>query len=243
MGLDVYLEDQAKPEPHYPDHDALCKELGIPTHHKDQTEEAHKLLSDERGKRQDAIDKSFASKLHPKHGSNRRYLRSSYNSGGFNHVVQNLTGKDLYYIFQPPESYEWEPTAEELHLARKRAEEVRDELANATDLRVATESAVNLFTGQSAVTEERVLDIVREELGREHSFGSYSNAQGAFFLKDPLPVIAMIPGVDTFGKPAIHAVWRPSDEDTAYYREMADIVIEFIDEALSMERPQVSWSS
>lgn len=247
MGLDVYLEDLANPEPHFVDYGALCKELGVPTHHKDRSEEADKLLNEERSKRQAEIDKAFASRIHPEHYSNRRYLRSSYNSGGFNNVVKNQIGKDLYYIFEPPEDYEWQPTPEELQLARKRAEEVRDELRDAVDLRVSTESAIPIIPVRGVVdsrpvTEERAIEITREEMAKEHAFESYSSAAGAFFMKEPLPVVALIPGVDVFGKPAIHAVWRPTDDNTNYYRQMSEIVIEFIDEALAMEKPQISWS-
>lgn len=246
MGLDIYLDDLADPKPHFVDHDVLCKDLGIPSHYKDRTDEANEQLRAEQAKRQAEIDRDFASRVHPEHTtSNRRYLRSSYNGGGFDAVVKNLVGRDLAYIFEPPEDYEWEPTKEDLALARKRAEEVRDALTTTIDLRVSTESATSLFAGQSLVTEERVLGIVRDELARERPHfigGSYSNSKGAFYLDKPLEVIALVPGVDVFGKPAIHVVCRPDEDNSKYYRDMADVVIEFIDEALAMERPQISWS-
>lgn len=67
------------------------------------------------------------SRLHPNHYCEIGYLRSSYNSGGLNSVLRNVLGedRDLYYIFQPNNEYEFRP---DWKAALGRAKEIRDDL-------------------------------------------------------------------------------------------------------------------
>src|ERR1700759_2932071 len=89
MGLDVYLypaldaaqnDASAKAEDAFysrPDYDQLTKE------ERDAARAAYPPY---------AYARDVPSGLYPDHLCNRRYLRSSYNNGGFNHAVPEMIG-------------------------------------------------------------------------------------------------------------------------------------------------------
>lgn len=180
---------------------------------------------------------------HPKHLWNLAYLRSSYNSSGFNQVVFNLVGKDLYYVFEPnTEEYEVRP---DLSASAARATELAQELRAATPLRVLS-VCHSPFGDIAKMKPEDALRIVREEMApREEGAdyggmrGSYSNINGDFFLDDPVDIIAAIPGVGPLGSPGVHLVYK---SDMAWYIAATDVLLEFIRNAQSLADPVLHWS-
>jgi hypothetical protein len=97
--------------------EVLAKELGL--------EEGGNVP---KGHKEIEIEKK--SRRHPKHYFKIGYFRSSYNDSGTNHVLSAITGKDLYWIFTPPEedSYRFTP---DWQAVLARAIEARDALATA----------------------------------------------------------------------------------------------------------------
>lgn len=158
------------------------------------------------------------------------YLRSSYNSAGFNSWAQkHLGGKDLYYIFEPdkcekvvtPSDKEY---AEEEKVAvepsglvpdwdacMKRAKEVLELVLQAAEDPAVIVVGPNMFSPPS-ITREEVIGVFKKELARynksspkqsEHplsNFTWYSNATGEFFMKDAPVVMAAIPVKSLFGE-------------------------------------------
>jgi len=196
-----------------------------------------------------------ASSKHPNHYCNKGYLRSSYNSAGFNSVAKELIGKDMYYIFQPiePQYSEDEEddedgfyvpySKEHLKEALLRAKEVTMELKNAPPFRSVTISASNLFSKEEKQTKASdAISTLYEAYMQKGTPYNFQSRNGHFFLQEPLEIMGAIPGVDLFGAPAVHLIVKAEDGHK-YYIEQAEIMEEFIEKALSLEDPRIGWSS
>ncbi|WP_055566024.1 hypothetical protein [Streptomyces atriruber] len=189
-----------------------------------------------------------------KHGegtlNNRRYLRSSYNGSGFNSAVPQVLGREssYYWIFegiqpdQEPEIELTEASIPALEAARGRAEEIAAELrAMEAPVKVATVGP-NLFSGSAAITEDGALSWYREQVQKAQEknspFGEngWSNRDGHFYGGNPLEVVAAVPGVGLLGEPGVHLIFKMNDETTESYAQSADIVAEFIEEAIELIR-------
>lgn len=259
MGLDIYLytRDQARQN----DEHSRASEA-----HYERTD--YDTLSDEeRRAAYEALPRYVGydrvpSEVNPEHLFDRRYLRSSYNDGGFNHAVPQLlktSGEkeyphergSLYWIFEPM-GREWDGddgalTADDipkLRECRDRALLVADELAGSDRLRVMTISP-NIFSGPSSVSDDEALAMYRAELPLHGDWGFYSKGELNVFGKG-LTVLAAIPGKATFDVPGVHLVYRGGDEGFDSYLQSAQIVVEFCDEAITLiERDggaRISWS-
>jgi hypothetical protein len=203
------------------------------------------------------------SEKYPEHLFNRRYLRSSYNGGGFNHAVPQLLTTSgaksyphergsLYWIFEPM-GREWDGddgrlTHEDipkLHEAQERALSVVGDLSKSDRLRVMTISP-NVFSGPPKHTDDAALAMYRAELPLRTSDGWYSRGPNLNVFGGGLTTLAAIPGKGTFGEPAVHLVYRVADEGFDSYVQSAEIVVEFCDEAIALiERDggaSMSWS-
>jgi len=204
------------------------------------------------------------SSAHPEHLFNRRYLRSSYNSGGFNHAVPDMIGSageaaypdargSLYWIFSPM-GREWDGDAGDLaaddlpRLAecRERALSVVDALKSCDRLRVA-EVGANIFSGPSSTTDDEALRLYRDQVaqGTVKPDEWWSNRDMDVF-GDGLAVLAAVPGRGTLGNQVVHLIYRAGDDGFDSYVQSAEIVVEFIDEATELIRrdggARISWS-
>lgn len=178
------------------------------------------------------------------------YLRSSYNSSGFDRVVETLTSKEgLWYIFAPCgdlESGHASPSTKQLELARERAVEVYEALQTVEPVYVNFEG-FNPYRKEAEKTKIRTpreaLDLYQETMGKDKQsiFGGsgFRNADGSFWT-EPLKVRAAIPGVGPLQEKGVWLVYDIDDLD--WYIEGAKRVIDFIDTALAMKSPQIIWS-
>lgn len=200
----------------------------------------------------ESVAADIPSKANPKHISNRTYLRSSYNGSGFDSVAGNLTGHGLGWVFEKmlaggddPNSGDFSPTDAELEHARIRAIQLRDMMAGAPELAATFERAQSLRPQDGLLTsEEAALETYLEETGRENPFaaiggGGWSNAKGVFYPDEPLEIHAVMPGRGLLGDIGVYLIYK---KDLTYYKEMCEIIIEFIDEALSHPGRTVGWS-
>jgi len=195
------------------------------------------------------------SEKYPDHLFNRRYLRSSYNGGGFNRAGPHLigAGHGAYWIFEPM-GREWDGdegtlTADDidkLRASKARALEVAESLRNCDRLRVLSVSP-NMFGQPPRHTDDEALRMYRQKVadGQIKPDGWWSSAEMDVF-GDGLTILAAIPGAATFGVPGVHLIYRAADEGFDSYVQSAEIVAEFCDEAISLiERDgscSMSWS-
>jgi hypothetical protein len=195
------------------------------------------------------------SSAYPDHICNRRYLRSSYNGGGYNSAVPDFLGDpekpgDLYWIFEPM-GRTWDGDAGDLtgvdipnlRLCRERALDTAERLRTCDPLRV--ESTTGMVGPADHMwhqppTEDQVLAWYREEAkaraGRPSPFDTegYSNAKGLVLgFTTGAEVLAVTVG-QLFGAPAAIFVYRPSKGVVDFYVQAAEIVAEFCDEAIRL---------
>lgn len=249
MGLDVYLYERAREEAN----DA----------HSNAWEEWYERFKDVADNNAEKIAAKAAippyesaaevpSERYPQHLFNRRYLRSSYNGGGFNRAVPDfLADRDvtLNWIFEPvigsSEEYSFEmseasiPALEE---AKKRALSIADRLRTCDPLRTMDASGMigppdHLWDGLP--TGDDALAWYREEQARNAAAplvdeGWYSSAKGTVFGFDKgQEILALTVGRDILGRACALAVYR---SDASSYIESAEITAEFCDEAVMLIR-------
>lgn len=263
MGLDIYLYtaiDAAQNKAHNEASDAFY-----------DRDDYDSIPEDEKQAIRDAMPPytphaDVASERYPEHLFNRRYLRSSYNGGGFNHAVPQLLATSgekeyphergsLYWIFEPM-GREWDgdegtlthDDIGKLRSCKARAVEVAEELKKSDRLRVTTISP-NIFSGPPQNSDDDALRMYRAELPLNESFGEgwYSKGPDLNVFGKGMNVLAAIVGKGTFGEPAVHLVYKPTEDDGFdSYVQSAEIVAEFCDEAIALiERDggaSMSWS-
>lgn len=205
------------------------------------------------------------STAYPEHMFNRRYLRSSYNGGGFNRAVPEMTGTDhdLYWIFEPVRTGEESPdlTTEHLPALRKcrdRAVQVVAELRACDRLRVMTLEP-NTFLPPALLDEEGALHAYREHVAKRQNAAaeemrgsSYSSREGDLigdYFPGGFEILGAYAAVRKGWREAVpctFVVFRTADEGFDYYVQAAEITIEFCDETVALvERDggaHMSWS-
>lgn len=193
--------------------------------------------------------------------NNRRYLRSSYNEGGFNRAVPHFLADpsaNYYSIFAPvigdnPEPYETVFLPGHIGALHEVAERFRDVAArldtcdavtvtHVTGSNYATpnataEDALTFYRKAVAQDEERRAKILAE--GRnpddDHFFGGgWSSGGGSYMGATPLRVRAAVPGVDVIGQSCVYLVFESSRESVNSYRDSALIAAEFCEEAIDL---------
>lgn len=247
MGLDVYLYTKAEAENdrlHYEEEEAFYgKEYDI-EHTEEEIEEFRKNRKYSWQGSSDVSSKKYGGQTL----CNRRYLRSSYNGGGFDSAVPQMTGNENYtfdWIFgEVKEHQDYRVPLDKdavpaLMIARERAAEVAQALRDMdAPVKVATVSP-NPFLAQPNRTATDAIAWYREQLekvsGMPEMFQhGWSSGDGEFFGKNGLEVVAAVPGAGLLGNPAVHLVFRVNLDTVVSYIETADIVGEFIDEALEL---------
>jgi hypothetical protein len=216
--------------------------------------------SDEKG----AVSIEESSSKYPDHLFKVGYFRSSYNDGGINHILKNMTGQTLYEIFpHEDDTYEFQPDWEESkRLAERALEEFRDKIKDEGAWHVSRYS-YNQFRDPDSYTvdnEEAALKVFLEQQKRyraEHhseksgfDMSSYGNIEGEFHMKKPLPVHGIIMGFEKgfFGTepvPCTYLVWE-DEEKFEWYTQALEIVIETCDWVLAQKDKSkywISWSS
>lgn len=267
MGLDIYLYTAAEAAANDA-HDAASNAFY-------ERPDYEKLTEDERRAAYKALppyapQTDVPSERYPEHLFNRRYLRSSYNGGGFNRAVPDFVGADhsLYWIFEPMKR-EWDSEDNGdlnvldlrlLRQCRERAEQVVEELRACDPMRVMTESPIfgdREHMWSKLPSEDQVLDWYRQEKATHASpeararahwqDGGYSNAKGLVLgFDEGFEVLAITLGADPLGRPAAAVVYRPNQDAIDSYVQSAEIIVEFIDEALGLIEKdgsaRISWS-
>ena len=272
MGLDVYLkryddfaDTRAREARYEAGSEAIWAEVGgglkyeqLTDAQKAEARSRTEVLATELGLDKYGCDETRAetverpSALHPDHMFKVGYFRSSYNEGGINRVVKASTGKDLYWVFEPPkDEYAFRP---DWSRARERALRLLDEYqsalrADAGSLRVFFE-APNSFRSDAELranceTTERALEIFRQTKAKPN-LGSFSNGQGTFFLEKPLQVVALIEGIGPISERGLYVVHQTDGEDSTWYFQALEIVVETCDYVLAqpnVDQFYLGWSA
>lgn len=259
VGLDIYLHDleyRAQEKAH----EKAWDDVYASGRWEKPTDEEKRAWRDENPY---PSTRGYPSEKYPNHLFERRYLRSSYNGGGFNHAVPEMLATagheatypnergSLYWIFEPM-GREWDgdegiltdediPKLEE---SKARAEMVAEELRKSDRLRVFTASP-NMFSEPPQTDDNGALRMYREHVADREPDGWYSSRDMDVF-GGGITILAAIPGKASFNIPGVHLIYRAADDGFDSYVQSAEIVAEFCDEAIALIKRdgscEMSWS-
>lgn len=262
MGLDVYLrrftdyEDAMRRERQYEAESEEAWNFGG-RKYDDLTEDERSAAS--------AADKAAAARLglgeygeaadekielpsakYPDHYFKIGYLRSSYNEGGLNGVLRTLGLPDLYGVFSVTEEHDYH-VSPDWHDALERATTLLRDYSAAIDRDggrlFATFVGDKMF--QSIKSSNEAIDVFRRVAGQPRGFDAFGCRDGDFWLKEPLQVLAAIPG-ERYGRGGAYLIGRWPAGEGDFYRQAIEIVIETIEWVLAQPNPdqfKLAWSS
>jgi len=177
---------------------------------------------------------------YPEHYFKIGYFRSSYNDGGINHILSNLSLPTLSEIFNKGEDeYDFKPDWE---LALKNVTDVIADFKQKGNYRVRTVHA-NIYSLPTISSEEEALKVFMSEIRPDCDY-NYSNKNGEFSYHEPLKVLAMIPGIHTtFGER--DCTYVITESDNTWYINALEIVKATCEYVLSKENKEqyyLHWS-
>jgi hypothetical protein len=172
---------------------------------------------------------------YPNHPFKRTRIYSSLNDQGFNSVALRLAGMSLHDVFRPEELT---PDAHGvLHpdfgqaLARARTLAARLEAADPVKITTmplngSVIRAEEVFRTRAAwLAERREEEVATDDLGVFSLYGT--------------GLLAVVPGVDGEGRPAVHVLHR--EKDAEWHIQAAHIVVEMCELALTLPDPGLLW--
>jgi hypothetical protein len=194
------------------------------------------------------------SEKYPEHYWKIGYFRSSYNSSGINHILDDRIGESLYSICGAGDDYivtpDWQTMKENGRKARERFLEWIEQGSYG----IMDFNAVPIREDAIISSAEEAMKLFRERIGRDRAHkglsGGYSDAWGDWFLEgevtNAIPVRAFIKGFDVLRRPCIYAVYEVPKENWTSYVQSLEILEETCDYVLSQPDPEnyvLHWSS
>lgn len=187
------------------------------------------------------------SKIHPDHMFKIGYLRSSYNSGGINSVLERCGCPTLYDIFEPGDEYNFTPDWVQ---AQARVKVAIDMLTQHMGSEMGKYDAIRVSdfgTGGGVQTAEEALAVFKEQLTKKQggSFTSYSCREGEFFL-DGITVTAIIPNRGFGGGSFVITKNDNGEDNLQWYKDSLEVTQEMIEFVLAQPNPNtyyLAWSS
>jgi len=193
---------------------------------------------------------STPSQKYPDNINSRRYLRSSYNAGGFNSFVPEVTHNDsfdYYGIFSPlgdlndylikvDDPAKVKECRDRAVTCAAALEKLRGEHVYRADpqraISLRPQDTDGPMNQEQALRYFHTMRMEHAEKADNSGWDAFGTAQGDFWLGDPLEVVALIPGVDFMGTPCVHAIHRFKMHES--YIDSAHVLVEFCDELLDL---------
>jgi hypothetical protein len=263
MGLDIYLyrhenksEEEVLEAKYQTDSEASWEKAGeystLSESQKNTLRQCDKELAkslglEDGGEHPGKTKIEFASAKYPDHYFKVGYFRSSYNSGGINHILSNLGLPDLYQIFNRSrdDEYTFQPDWDSV---KKNAVNVLKELKKKQNIR-CHEVSFNEFANPMDHAIKSEADAIKcfiEEKAKHN--GSYSNLRGEFFMEEPAKVLAIMPGFrkQLMGDRQLPTSYIITVGENEWYENALEIIVETCDYVLSQEdkvKFYFHWSS
>lgn len=259
MGLDIYLErynnfedTQARENEYSEFSEKLWENAGdydsLTEDQKEEIRSKENKFAESLGLDKWGSDESNREKIelahpgYPDHYFKIGYFRSSYNAGGIERILENLGVPTMHDIFDFSDEYTFQP---DWDIALAKCESAINVLKEKGAYRVHHVEE-NIFRESGIKSEKEALDVFMKNLEREHSegMGSYSNAEGEFYLDKPLEVVAMVPGKTKIFKER-DCVYVITKSENEWYVQALEIVRDTIKYVLSQENKNqyyLRWS-
>lgn len=261
MGLDVYLykyENKADTDKRKAEYETASEAnwnnagdySSLTDSQKEEVSAKNKAVADSLGLGDWGSDEKlktkieFDSKTDPEHYFKVGYLRSSYNGGGINRVLENLGVPGLYEIFEAGDEYCFQPNWEG---ALSRCVHAIELLKSKGNYRVFTVSE-NIFGSPNLPqNENEALAAFLEQIGKESAFddSGYSTRSGHFYPKTPLKVFGLLPGQSNILKKQSCAYVVCEGENEWYIKalQITKETIEYVLAQPDKEKYWLHWSS
>jgi hypothetical protein len=191
------------------------------------------------------------SQKYPKHPFKIGHFYSSNNDSGINRVLSDSIGLDLHSIFNPPDEDYFQP---DWNLARNICSKaIRDFTRHieqhpysVTPVKFDPDiSPAQAEIGSKALALQKFAEVKKQTAREPNSLASWD---GDFFLKEPLEVVAVIPGTAEFmdepDTPCLYVIFRHEHLD--FYLQALEIVLETIEYVLGqpdVDKYYLDWSS
>lgn len=201
------------------------------------------------------------SAFYPNHLCNQCYLRSSYNDAGYDHVADNMGCINLYDIFEPifvNNSYETDCSKENLLKCLEKAQlnkQLWDSLDDKTfdilplyrklDERIFKQPKKVYLTKSEAIKEFNRLYKSRSDDDIRFSFYNDNHTIEVFNEDSPIEIYGVIHNVipefvKYYGnKKNFSELGVVYKKDIVWYKQMSQIIIEFIEKALELDNPNI----
>ena len=187
------------------------------------------------------------SKIHPDHMFKVGYLRSSYNSGGINSVLERIGCPNLYDIFEHDDGeYNFTPDWVQ---AQARAQDAIAKMKTFMGSEMADYDVIEVSGFDPVSSKEEALALLKKELGHKSSFGGgYSNRSGDWFMEG-LQIVGAVPGRGSFmGNPTYYLFTKSEKPGGTYewYLQALEVTLEMIDYVLAQPNPDtyyLAWSA
>lgn len=180
---------------------------------------------------------------YPEHMFKIGYFRSSYNDSGVNNILRQITGEDLYDVFNPNDEYRIYPDWEE---ARSKTIELLEKMLDFSKNNGELFIQKIYKSPTRELGQKEVMDIVLKEKNAAHTFPCYSNPYGLFSFDKPLQVVAIIDTKNIIYIATKGDIDNCPDEGNGWYIQALQIVLETIDYVLEQpdkEEYFFHWSS
>lgn len=182
---------------------------------------------------------------YPYHICEKGHLVLENGENGYNQVMNTLIQTNAYHMFDTNYGREEKDekgksykaySLEELQQVKQNVEQALQKLQETTPYYVKTIP----HTGQSIKKEDALRffnEAQKEEDPQSYFHKRYIEQQT--FLPFPLPVKTIMVGTTDANKPAFHVIYEW--EELPKYIEITEIILEFVECALSCENPRIYW--
>jgi hypothetical protein len=176
------------------------------------------------------------------------YLRSSYNSGGINSVLERNGCPDLYDIFEPGDEYNFTPDWVQAQARCQIALDTLQTRMNSEMAKYDVTTITNMMGTGAVKSAGEALKVFEEQLQKKQGgtgFNSYSCREGDFYL-DGITVVGVIPNAGFGG--GVHLVTRNDkvgENNLQWYYDALEVTKEMIDYVLAQDDTNtyyLAWS-
>ncbi len=186
---------------------------------------------------------SKSSEKYPDHMFKIGYFRSSYNDGGIERILSNLSIPTLKIIFDKQNDDDiFQPDWDSALIM---VNDSINQLKSSEPYRV-TKISSNIFSAPQVKSPADAMKVFLDELGK-HSGGesyNYSNSVGEFTTAEPLKVLAFIPGTYSLfhERECVYVITESTNEWYIQALEIVKETIEFVLSQKDKEKYYLHWS-
>jgi hypothetical protein len=193
----------------------------------------------------------FDSTVYPEHMFKVGYIRSSYNEGGIDYLLQRALNVRLAEIFgytnKSDFSPDWDSALEKLDSVYIRLKGMLRDGKFFDVMKFDTGFLMHLKIPRALPeSPHQALMKFLDEFAKHKGDGAYSSADGEFYLKDPVKLHGIMPGTQKIGSAESEVIYLIFDNKIDWYLEAIEIMKEMVSFVISSgesEKYYLHWSA